>query len=513
MGHYTGFKGKLVLKAELPENYLAVLKYMLWMDGSRDNYDRPLPGFENHLENLLVSIQDEPNTAFFISKYWSSILLGTEPVMFPYSNSMREPGDFVSLEQRPDGRHEVAWASSGKYQWLQLEQFIHWLVPYLDNEGNEEPILIAQSCYEHSNGLFEAFLVGDKVHWSPFVQKREPKEDEPFFGRDESYDEGDVYHAFSETPVMEDHGRDWDKMDEKATILKVDGIEYRKDQWYMTMIQSKYSLRQFRDSRRLVTGIEPIDETLDGGLHMNKTSLWFAPPRNFGQGHLVNMLIDAMINNRPPEGTYYKAALLIGQGNIDSVAVMIYQRLFLHKTGQISNPETIEMAAMRLFVMETVMSLGWKLAVLLPNPGEVTGDAFEDILLHVNDRNLKDLKLVIMDNIHDLGDLSMVPDYNLEKYNETRTKYDFHLAVGASLPGETNRSFRSGEWYGKEIAWLEQVINDDMLDTQLARHADMVFVQRMDEGKVYFATSRIGTVNKSFVVGLTPEFVYEKGSS
>lgn len=516
MGHYTGFKGKLVLSADLPESYLAVLKYMLFQDGSRSDYDgKFLPGFENHLENLLVSIQDEPNTAYFTSEDWASLLIRGESVYFPYGQERKaEKNELYSLTQRVDGRYDLVWASAGRHTSDQLENFIHWLVPYLDNEGSEEPILIAQSCFEHSNSLHELFLIGDKVHAAGLIEELVSKE-EGFVGFYTSRDDDPhrQYNYFSESPELLNGKRDFEKMMERATILRADGIEYGKQQWSATLAGRNFSLRQFRDSRRMVTGIEPLDDALDGGLEMSKTSLWFAPPKNFGQGHLVNMMVDAVINNRPPTGVYYRVCMMVSHMDIEPIAAMIYQRLFLHKTGQVADPITVEATAMRQFIMDTLKSLGWQMSLLAPNPGHVDGNVLADILNQVNDRDLTNLKLVVVDSIDGLGNMAKTGERNLSEFNIVRNRYDFHLAVGAALPDNTNRSFRSGDWYGRDIEWLEHVVANDMLDSAMAAHADMTFVQRMEEGKVYFTTSRIGVNKKSFEVGLTPELIYQRGNS
>ena len=202
MGNYTAYKIHVRLRADLPDDALAMLQ---WMADTSDS-DEPAPP---------VAIPDHP---FFGTHRWASILTGHSG----YFEWPEQPADAPQILSRlEDGSWQISSASDTKGGTEDLARFFHWLLPWIVMpEEAFQFIFIGEALYEEDSRRWMAFLHDDRLFFAAEIDRPDPQPEIGYGFGDSSgfYDSYDARHDFVEERGLNSDGLDLVKMVTQAKI-------------------------------------------------------------------------------------------------------------------------------------------------------------------------------------------------------------------------------------------------------------------------------------------------------
>lgn len=238
------------------------------------------------------------------------------------------------------------------------------------------------------------------------------------------------------------------------------------------------------------TGNKLLKANLDGGLALNKTSLWLSLPQNYKTGHLLSLLTGAVLFNHPPEGKVYTAVFITAEDDIPSLVIQLYTRFKFAREDLKIPRDSIDVGVASAYVNRFALDHGWQLALRSIDPNTFNDEDLDVMLVDVLDTGPNRIPgLVLVDN---LALVARQPAAEaLEDFNAVREERGFHLAVTCPLDEIAKRAYRDRP---TTEAWLDYAVEKENYDTALAGKADHVFLQHVTNHERLPGTLHTGEV-------------------
>lgn len=232
---------------------------------------------------------------------------------------------------------------------------------------------------------------------------------------------------------------------------------------------------------RLNVGNMFFNERLGAGLPLDQTSLWLSLQHNFKTGMLLSMCAAIPLFNPVHDGQQHGVVFVSGEESEEQVVAAIYKYVrYICEGVEVDAGPIMDRHCHRLrgdYLAQMFGERGWNLYVLRKNPTTFHSAELESFL---DDRAAEGVKieLVAVDNLYVLGGShGGRAKYFLRDLNNIRRKQKFHLAATNYMSLEAKASLRKS---GDVQQWLTEMAVEGQYDVPLAREADMVYLQHVD---------------------------------